>query len=242
MTKNKPTFSEVLKSLVRPTTKEYDQKLPTIFKRTLGHLIIFPFVVLGIVIMFLQPLSILTCRHIETKQTDCQLQERIAWVIPVRKTPIPHLKEAYVNQALITGEDEDGNKYSYYTYDVILVSASGEIALAGTDKMDLSATLTVQRINGYLNTPTTESLTIWGHGLWQHTLVTLAGGVFFILFAFLFITTIVNTVLLFGAWIVEFVLLIVGWLLDRVGLSPDLKDRVTRFRRALRSIAIPPSN
>ena len=151
----------------------------------------------GIAILYLQPLSILTCRYVETKQVDCQLQERIAWVIPVWETPIPHLKEAYVKQETQIREDEDGDEYTVSVYRVVLVSVSGEIVLKGYDETRSFAELTTTRINYYLNTPTVESLTVWGFGLWGHTLGTLGGGLWFILFAFVFVVAIVGM----GHWV-----------------------------------------
>ena len=148
----------------------------------------------GIAIMYLQPLSILTCRYVETTQVDCQLQERIAWVIPVRGIPITHLKEAYVKQETQTREDEDGDEYTVSVYRVVLVSASGEIVLKGYDGTRSSAGQTTTRINSYLNIPSDESLTVWGFGLWGHTLGTLGGGLWFILFAFVFVVAIVGMV------------------------------------------------
>ena len=160
-----------------------------------GLIFILALSVAGIAIMCVQPLSVLTCRYVETKQVGCQLQERIAWVIPVRETPITHLKEAYVKRETRIREDEDGREYTVSVYGVVLVSASGEIGLQGTDEIGLSADLTTTRINSYLNTPTDESLTVWGYGLWGHTLATLIGGLWFILFAFCFVGTIVDMVL-----------------------------------------------
>jgi hypothetical protein len=148
----------------------------------------------GIAIMYTQPLSSLTCRYVETKQVDCQLQERIAWVIPVREIPIPRLKEAYAKQETQIREDEDGDEYTVSVYRVVLVSDSGEIVLKGYDETRSFAELTTTRINSYLSTPTDESLTVWGFGLWRHTLATLAGGLVFILFVLLFVVAIVDMV------------------------------------------------
>ena len=148
----------------------------------------------GIAILYLEPLSILTCRYVETKQVGCQLQERIAWVIPVREIPITRLKEAYAKQETQIREDEDGDEYTVSVYRVVLVSASGEIVLKGYDETRSSAGQTTTRINSYLNTPTDESLTVWGFGLWGHTLGTLGGGLWFILFAFGFVVAIVDMV------------------------------------------------
>jgi hypothetical protein len=150
--------------------------------------------VIGIAIMCVQPLSVLTCRYAETTQVDCQLQERIAWVIPVREIPIPHLKEAYVKRNTQIREDEDGDEYTVSIYRVVLVSDSGEIVLQGTDEIGVSADLTTIRINSYLNTPTDESLTVWGFGLLGHALATLGGGLWFIVFAFAFVVAIVDMV------------------------------------------------
>jgi hypothetical protein len=115
-------------------------------------------------------------------------------VIPVREIPIPHLKEAYVKQETQIREDEDGDEYTVSVYRVVLVSASGEIILKGYDETRSFAELTTTRINYYLNTPTVESLTVWGYGLWRHTLATLAGGLVFILFVFVFVMGIVGMV------------------------------------------------
>jgi hypothetical protein len=148
----------------------------------------------GIVILYLQPLSILTCRYVETRQVDCQIQERIAWVIPVQRISITHMKEAYVKQETRIREDQDGDEYTVSVYRVALVSASDEIVLKGYEEVRISADLTVTRINGYLNTPTDRSLTVWGYGLLGHTLVTLGGGLWFIVFIFAFVVAVVDMV------------------------------------------------
>jgi hypothetical protein len=237
MRKNIPRFSQVLASLLRPTIKEYDSKLPTIAKRMLGHVILLSCVGVGIAIMSLEPLSVLVCRRVETKQVDCRIQKRIAWVIPVREKSISHLQRAYVNPELVTGTDDDGDEYSYYVYEVVLVGASGELGLKGSDGPGSSSTRTAQRINAYLNTPAAESLTIGNYGLFDHTLLTLAGGFFVVLFGFLFVTTLLNSILLFGAWGTEFVLFVAGWIADRAGLD---KERLARLRRAVRGVATSP--
>jgi hypothetical protein len=150
--------------------------------------------VAGIAIMYIQPLSVLTCRYVETKQVDCQLQERIAWVIPVEENPITHLQEAYLKVETQTRIDEDDNEDTVLVDRIVLVSPSGELVLKGYDDVGSSALQTTRRINDYLNAPTAESLTVWGFGFWRHTLVTLVGGFIFILFVLLFVMGIVNVV------------------------------------------------
>lgn len=192
--------------------------------------------------MYVAPLSFLTCRYLEPQQVDCTLQERIAWRIPVRETRITQAKRASINEELVEGEDDDGNAYSYRTYEVILVGISGETGLIEIGRTKSTAERTAQRINDYLSTPTNESLTIRGPGLWTHTLLTLLGGLVFIFFSFLLMTTLINTVFLFGAWIVEFVLFVVGRVGSRVGLSPEANDRINHFRQVVRGIAIRPEH
>jgi hypothetical protein len=148
----------------------------------------------GIAIMYIQPLSVLTCYYVETRQVDCQLQERIAWVIPVGESPITHLQEAHLKVETQIRTDEDDNEYTVLVDRVVLVSASGELVLRGYDDVGSSALLTTRQINDYLDAPRTESLTVWGFGFWRHTLVTLIGGFVFLLFVLLIVLAIVNIV------------------------------------------------
>jgi hypothetical protein len=148
----------------------------------------------GIALMYIQPLSVLTCRYVEPKQVDCQLQERIAWLIPVHASTITHLKNAYVKRETQIRKDQDEDEYTVLVDRVVLVSDSGETVLKGYDDLGVSAELTTGRINDYLKTPTAKPLTVWGFGLWRHTLATLAGGGIFILFVLLFVWAVVDMV------------------------------------------------
>ena len=49
-----------------------------------------------LVVLYVYPVSILTCRYVETEQVDCQLQERMIGLIPIQEISITHLKEAYI--------------------------------------------------------------------------------------------------------------------------------------------------
>lgn len=148
----------------------------------------------GLAIMNAQPLPILTCRHVNREQVDCQIQERIAWVMPIRESSLTDLKEAYVNREIHYGEDEDGDEYTFYSFEVVLVSATDEFVLKGSDEHGIISNLTARRINNYLNTPTRKPLTIWAYGLATNILVTVIGGFIFLLFGFLFVVAIVDMV------------------------------------------------
>jgi len=148
----------------------------------------------GLAIMNAQPLPIITCRHVNRGQVDCQIQERIAWVIPIREISLTDLKEAYVNREIHYGEDEDGEEYTFYSFEVVLVHDTGEFVLTGSDEYGFISNLTARRINNYLNTPTRKPLTIWAYGLATNILVTVIGGFIFLLFGFLFVVAIVDMV------------------------------------------------
>jgi hypothetical protein len=148
----------------------------------------------GLAIMNIQPLPILTCHHANRKQVDCQIQERLVWVFPIQETAIPDLKEAYVNRETHIGEDENGDEYTYYSFEVVLVNDSSELVLKGSDEHGFISNLTANRINNFLNTPSRKSLTIWAYGLATNILVTVIGGFVFLLFGFVFLMGLVDMI------------------------------------------------
>lgn len=148
----------------------------------------------GIAIMNVQPLPILTCRHVNRGQVNCQIQERIVWVIPIREISLTDLKEAYVNRETLVGEDEDGDEYTFYSFEVVLVNDTSEFVLKGSDDYGIISNLTARRINNYLNTPTRKPLTIWVYGLATNILVTVIGGFIFLLFGFSFLVGVVDMI------------------------------------------------
>jgi hypothetical protein len=144
--------------------------------------------------MNIQPLPILTCRHVNRDQVDCQIQEHIAWLILIRESSITNLKKAYVKSETHVGEDEDGDEYTYYSNEVVLVNDTSEQILIGSDEHGIISNLTANRINKYLNTPTRKPLTIWTYGLATNILVTVIGGFVFLLFGFCFIVATVGMI------------------------------------------------
>jgi hypothetical protein len=132
---------------------------------------------------------------VEPSQVDCQLQERIAWVIPGREISLSHLEEVYVDTETYIREDEDGDEYTVVSNQVILLTVSGEYILKGEENIGITAQRTAVRLNNYLKTPTTEPLTVWGFNLLGHTLVTLGGGFIFIIFALSVVVAIIDMVI-----------------------------------------------
>jgi len=150
----------------------------------------------GILLMYNQPLPILTCRYVDPEQVDCEIQDRVAWLVPVREREVKQLNRAYVKTDIWVMEDENGDEYNTYMNRVILESASGEVVLKGGDEMGFSSELTATLINSYLSTPTTKPLKIWIYGLWSNALTNVGGLVIFLLFGFLFLVGLVD--LIFG--------------------------------------------
>ena len=110
------------------------------------------------------------------------------------------------------------------------------------DSPGLLAHVTSGRLNAYLDTFTDAPLTVWGYGLLEHTLATMGGGIFVILFGFLLVATILNTSLLVFGWIVDFVLVVVGWGAGTLGRDPEIQDRVFRLRGVVKGIVTRPGD
>jgi hypothetical protein len=169
--------------------------------------------VLGVAIMYVEPVSVLTCRYVEPSQVDCQIQERLAGVVPVRRISVSGLEKAYVKWETETRQDEDGDEYTVSAATVMLVCASGEVAVRGTGRPEFAGR-TAKQINDFLDAPAGESLTVW-HAAWRRMLsVTVAGGAMFGLFVC-------------GS---------VVWVIDVLGLSQKVKDVVARLRGKVRSV------
>jgi hypothetical protein len=248
----KSTFPKLIGDLLRPTVKEYDRKVRTAVGRIFALAFLAALVVIGIGIMGLRMLPVLTCRHVEFGQVNCLLQERIAWLIPVHKSRVTGLQEAYVHTETGVVEDERGNPSTVYYDQVILVTSSGEIGLQRVESPGSLARLASARLNAYLAThsdapysdaPNSDTrLTVWGYGLWEHSLATMAGGVFVVLFGFLLVAAILNTSLLVAGWIVDLVLVVAGWGAGTLGRDPQVQERMLRLRGAVKEIVTRPGD
>jgi hypothetical protein len=240
-----PSF---LSQMIRPTRQEYDsQKLPTIVKRFFAFVIGSLFVLVGLGLLVVRPWSILTCRHVEHKQTDCHLEKRIAWFLPTKERSFAGLSKVELRWERATRVEEDGERIGYLVYDVVLVNDSGEMSLAAYDESwSIIAHSVADRINNYLETSGDKPLTVWGHGLWLHTVGTLGGSFVLVLFSFALVTSVANSLLLFGAWSVECVCNAVEWVVDRGANRgrrvPKAGGRMDRLRQVVRGIAIQPKD
>jgi hypothetical protein len=114
-----------------------------------------------------------------------------------------------------------------------LVNDSGGVSLAAYDKSwSEIARPVADRVNLYLKTVTDKPLTLFGHGLWLHTLSTLGGALIFSFFAVVLLGSVVGSLLLVGAWTAEGVLSVIEKLTQHSG-------RFDRLRQALRNVAVP---
>ena len=114
-----------------------------------------------LLVFYVFPVSILTCRYVETEQVDCNLQERMIGVIPIQEISIVNLKEAYVVTEIQTRR-RDGNEVDVEVDRLMLSSHSGPVALKSFDEFGgIFVKQTVNKINDFLLTHTDEPLRVW---------------------------------------------------------------------------------
>jgi hypothetical protein len=114
-----------------------------------------------LLVFYVFPVSILTCRYVETQQVDCELQERMIGLIPIQETSIVHLKEAYVITE-IQQTRRDGRQVDVEVDRMILSSNSGPVALQSFDEFGgIFVEQSVTKINDFLLTHTDEPLRVW---------------------------------------------------------------------------------
>jgi hypothetical protein len=158
--------------------KYHHKKFNPDWSNTIAKLFGLAMGLIGLLILYWVPVTILTCRYVETTQVDCLLKQRLLGLIPVGEMSITHLQSAYVSWDTQTGRNSSDNReYTYSVSKVILVTPSGEITL--NDYADPSITLgnserIATKINDFLAVPTAESLTVW-QAIWLPLLV---GGCF----------------------------------------------------------------
>ena len=142
-----------------------------------------------LVVFYVYPVSILTCRYVETEQVDCQLQERMIGLIPVQEISVINLKQAYVTSEVYERDDRDtiGNT----VYKLILSGNSGPVGLQSSDEFGGSVIeQTADKINDFLLRDTDEPLRVW-----QATWVPLLVSSFFFLVAVLLLCAAVDSII-----------------------------------------------
>ena len=144
-----------------------------------------------LLVLYVYPVSILTCRYVETEQVDCQLQERMIGLIPIREISIAHLKEAYVVSEVHEKRRNDREIIDTRVYKIILSSNSGPVGLESFDEFGgVFVEQSVDKINDFLLTHTNEPLRIW-----QATWVPLLLGSFFFLVAVIMLYVAVDSLI-----------------------------------------------
>jgi hypothetical protein len=137
--------------------------------------------------LYVYPVSILTCRYVETAQVNCQLQERMLGIIPVQEISITHLKDAYVVSEVRQSDDDDYTE----VYKLMLSANSDTVGLNSFDEFGgIFVEQTADKINNFLLTHTDEPLRIW-----QATWVPLLLGSFFLLVAIILLYAAVDSLI-----------------------------------------------
>jgi len=144
-----------------------------------------------LVTLYVYPVSILTCRYVETEQVDCQLQERMIGLIPVQETSVINLKQAYVTSEVHERRRNNREIIPDKVYKLTLSGNSGPVDLVSSDEFGgVFVEQTVDKINDFLSTHTDEPLRIW-----QATWVPLLLSSFFFLVPVLMLYVVVDTLI-----------------------------------------------
>jgi len=115
-----------------------------------------------LVVFYVYPVSILTCRYVETEQVDCQLQERMVGLIPVQEISVTNLKQAYVTSEVHERRRNDREIIPDKVYKLTLSGNSGPVDLQSSDEFGgFVVEQTADKINDFLLTHTDEPLRIW---------------------------------------------------------------------------------
>jgi len=144
-----------------------------------------------LVTLYVYPVSILTCRYVETEQVNCQLQERMIDLIPIQETSVINLKQAYVTSEVHERRRNDREIIPNTVYKLTLSGNSGPVELESSDEFGgFIVEETVDKINDFLLTHTDEPLRIW-----QATWVPLLVSSFFFLVAVLLLYVAVDSLI-----------------------------------------------
>ncbi len=149
---------------------------------------------IALVVLYVYPVSILTCRYVETEQVDCQLQERMIGLIPIQETSVINLKQAYVTSEVHERRRNDREIIPDRVYKLTLSGNSGPVDIGTSDEFGgVLVEQSVDKINDFLLRHTNEPLRIW-----QATWVPLLLGSFFFLVAVLLLYVAVDSLIRLG--------------------------------------------
>ena len=156
-------------------------------------LLVFGLVVgaITLVVFYVYPVSILTCRYVESEQVDCQLQERMVGLIPIQEISVINLKQAYVTSEVHEKRRNDREIIDNRVYRLTLSGNSGSVELQSSDEFGgFVVEQTADKINDFLLRHTDEPLRIW-----QATWVPLLVSSFFFLVAVLMLYVVVDSLI-----------------------------------------------
>ena len=147
-----------------------------------------------LVVLYVYPVSILTCRYVETEQVDCQLQQRMIGFIPTQETLVTNLKQAYVTSEVRERRRNDRDIVDNTVYKLILSGDSGPVDLGSSDEFGgVFVEQSADKINEFLLRHADEPLRIW-----QATWVPLLVGGFFFLVAVLLLYAAIDSLIRLG--------------------------------------------
>lgn len=131
-----------------------------------------------LLVLYVYPVSILTCRYEGTEQVDCKLQKRMIGIITIQEISIVNLKEAHAFKEVHQDRRWKGiREDDVVLWKMILSSNSGMVDLGSSDDLGgIFINQSIERLNDFLVTHTDEPLKIW-QATWVPMLV---GSLFFL--------------------------------------------------------------
>jgi len=143
-----------------------------------------------LVVLYLYPVMVLTCRYEGPGRVDCRTQEKMLGLILIEERFLPDVKKAYVASETYERLRPRREIIDSRVYKLMLITASGTVELDGLDEFGgIFVNQSVENINDYLSAPRDGLLRIW-----QATWIPLFVGGFFFLVSLIMLYSVVDTV------------------------------------------------
>lgn len=158
----------------------------------LGILFFFGLVIgsITLVVLYLYPVMVLTCRYEGPSQVDCQTQEKMLGLIPTEEDFLPDVKEAYIASETYERLRPRRQIIDSRVYKLMLITTSGTEELDGLDEFGgIFVNQSVETINDYLSASRDEPLRIL-----QATWIPLLVGGFFLLVSLIMLYSVVDAI------------------------------------------------
>jgi hypothetical protein len=142
-----------------------------------------------LVVLYLYPVMVLTCRYEGQERVDCQTQEKMLGLIVTEELYLSDVKDAYVASETYERLRPRRHEVDSKVYKLMLITSSGTVELDGLDEFGgIFVNQSVESISDYLSAPREEPLRVR-----QATWVPLLVSAFFLLVSLIMLYSVVDT-------------------------------------------------